>query len=266
MGKIADISEVLLELGLSSSATDEERAIANSAITRAEAAIRRHIFYDPVERTRTEYYPQSENMIRSRGVVWETEGDQAFLRQVANASAGELQIQNIPIRSITQLFVDFDGRAGTRATSFAASTLKVEGTDYWPNNDGFDSSDANICRDGIIRSGGLWPTTPGTVKIVYVAGYTAAELHGQDNIVDAMPILDAVIDEAVRRTKKAFLNMKKTGAGWTAGPFTSETLGDYRYQIDSTLSARLFGSSFDITSESKEKISSFVNFGWALSS
>jgi hypothetical protein len=110
----------------------------------------------------------------------------------------------------------------------------------------------------------LWPTTAGSVKVVYTAGYSQTELRGQDALVDAGPIWEACVDEAVRRARKIFLQMKNSRVGWLSGPMTSENLGDYSYSVDASSISKLFGSATDLTTESKEKLSSFVNWGYAL--
>ncbi len=266
MGSVIDVSEALLELGLSSTVTDEERAIVNASITRAEGAVKRYLKYDPVQRTRTEFYPQADRNLLGRFQVWEVDSNQAVLRHLSEAATDQLQVQHIPIRSITTLSIDFDGRSGAKSGSFPAETDKVEGTDFWPNYDGQDSSDEKICRDGIVRSIGAWPTSPGTVKIIYVAGYTSAELHGQDSIVDASPIMDAVLEESVRRAKKAFVTKKKTSVGFLAGVVTSEKLGDYAYTLDANIANQLFGSGWDVMPENMQKLEDFVNLGWTLGS
>jgi len=266
MGAIVDISEVLLELGLTDAVTDVERAIAQMAITKAEGAIKRHLKYDPVQATRTEYYPQTDRDVLNRAALWEVGGTEVFQRRVQAAATSELQMQHLPIRSITTLSIDLDGRSDSRTDSFPVSSNKIEGTDFWMNSDGRDGDGKAICRDGVIRSFGLWPTNPGTVKVVYVAGYTSSEFHGQVPLVDASPIMDAVIDESVRRAKRVFINSKKMGAGFVAGPIISEGLGDYSYSVDSSLAKRLFGSSQDIQPETQEKLEDFVNMGWILAS
>ncbi len=264
MGTIIDVSEVLLELGLSASATEEERAIVGAAITRAEGAVIRYLKYDPVRRDRTEYYPQQDFSRRNQASVWESEGDQAILKRLVELSTSELQIQHIPIRSITSLYIDYDGRGDTRSGAFGDETLKVEGTDYWANYDGQDSDGDKLCRDGIIRSMGSWPTTAGTVKIVYSAGYSPEELHGTDSVVNVIPILEAVLDEAVRRAHRALMQ-KKGVAGFT-GPLVSERLGDYAYTVDSTMVGKMYGGQFELMSGSKMALESFVNYGWSMAS
>lgn len=266
MGSIIDVSEILLELGLSASVTDEERAVVNSAIADAEGAVRRHLKYDPVQRSRTEFYPQADLSAQSRGSTWEVDDGQAVLRQYASAAFDELQVQHIPIRSITDLRIDLDGRSGTRSGGFPATAVRTEGVDFSPNYDGWDSGDNGICRDGIIRSMGRWPLSPGTVRIVYVAGYTTDELHGQDAAVEARPIVDAVKDEAIRRVRKKYALMKQAGVGWAAGPLRGERLGDYSYTTDGAALAASVGGMWDILPETAMKLSEFVNVGWVLAS
>lgn len=259
---IADISEVLLELGLSDSATDEERAIASTMLVRVEGAIRQFLGYDPVQRSHTEFLPTFQgNAVGDQG-AWEVEGGMAVQRGLSIGTSDRLQLTHLPIRSVTSLHIDYDGRSGAASGAFAASTLKVEGVDYWPNYDGVDDAGAKLCRDGIVMSLGLWPTTPGTIKVVYVAGYSAAELHGQDSTVDASPILESVIYETVRRVRRFFAT-KKSSAGFLAGTLASESMGDYSYSVDGASASQLLGSG-DLTPETKEKLSGFCRMGYDL--
>ena len=258
--KIADISEVLLHLGLSGTVTETERAIVLECIRSAEGAVQRFLQYDPKTGTRTEYYPQLDlTHESSREPIWEISSTDAYMRDLASAASDQLQVRHVPIRSITTLHIDYDGRFGTRSGAFGASTLKTEGVDYWPQYDGVDSSSVKICRDGIIRSLGLWPNSPGSVKIVYVSGYTDTELHGQDTVIDASPILEAVIDEAVRRVNKVYSRMKHRLSGFS-GPKTSETLGDYSYSSASGIYDKLVGTMNDILLETQYKLHDFARY------
>ena len=73
-------SEVLLEIGLSASATDEERAIVNSAVVRATGLVKRNLMYDPTRATRIEYYPQADYDLMNRYGRWESDGGSAVFR------------------------------------------------------------------------------------------------------------------------------------------------------------------------------------------
>jgi hypothetical protein len=262
MSALVDISEVLLELGLSSSATDEERAVTANAIRFAEGAVRRYLHYDPLYGTRTEFYPQLEVAGQADFSVWEVSESTAYQRQIPAVAARELQLRSLPVRSITALYVDHNARSGSNVNAFANETLQVEGSGYWANYDRLDSSGNKICLDGILRSDGLWPVSAGTIKVVYVSGYTAAELHGQDTALDALPILESVIMESTRRVRRMFSLSKKTGAGFIPGIMSSENLGDYSYSIDTSIAKDLLMGG-DLLAETQEKLSSFVNYGFS---
>ena len=266
MSLIVDPSEIYLELGLSSSVTDEERGLVQAAIQKASGAVIRYLKYDPEQKIQTEYLPHQDFSLRSRDFVWETTDTDAFIRRLATAATNELQVTHIPVRETDEngdnpivLNIDFDGRSGTRSGAFGADTLKIEGDDFWPNYDSEDSNAIKFCGDGIIRSLGRWPSVSGSVKIVYVGGFTRTELHGQDSVVDASPLFDVVVDETVRRVLKAFNRRKRAGVGFT-GPFLSERLGDYSYRMNTKILETLIGSSWDLTPENRENLNDYVKY------
>lgn len=261
MERIVDASMVLLELGLCDSATDEERAVVANAIAAVEGEVRRYLGYDPVRAERTEYYPLQPTGTMGRG-IWEANDTTAFVREISRDAANGLQLRHIPIRSISTLHLDFDARSGTASGSFGSESLKTEGEDFWPNYDLIDSDGNKMASDGILRSYGRWPTTPGTVKVVYTAGYSDAELHGQDDVVDARPIVNAIASEAVRRVRKMFTSKKVLGVGFVAGNITGERLGDYSYTADPSTAVRLMMEG--LTSETKDILGPFMNMGWLL--
>lgn len=271
ISNIVSLEDILLELGISDTATALETSIATEAWRRAEGAVIRHLRYNPVMSVRTEFYPNTNFALSGVG-VWEANETQAYFRQVSAGSSDELQILGLPVREADStganpidLRIDYDGRSGTRSGSFGASTQKVEGTDFHPNYDFIDSGSRKVCRDGIIRSEGLWPGQVGSVKIVYVAGYTVGELAGTDSVIDASAIREAAIDEAIRRVHKAYARMKKK-TGFGTGAFTGERLGDYSYTADAKLLSELIGSGSDLLSETVLKLEPFLNYGVALAS
>lgn len=268
---IVDVSIVLRELGISGTATADEQATAALALKRAEGAVKRHLRYDPQYAERTEYYPQQSYDSRERQSVWEVQGNQAVLRNVARATMDELIMWHIPIRSVASLYIDYDGRSGSSSGAFSAEMEKVEGTDFWPNWDSQDSSGNKVCMDGILRSIGNWPTTPGTVKVTYTAGYTSAELQGTDSKIDATPIYGAILTEALRMAIGIFSAQKRAtggGTGWTAGAVQSERLGDYSYSLGNasggSASSTMYGGLFGLMPSTKETLTDFIHYGWAL--
>lgn len=270
MGLI-DNSLVLLHLGLSDSSTDVEKALVQSAITMAEQDIRRYLGYDPVQKVWTEYYPQMSPALISSDVIWEANSTTAYARRVSGPTGDELQLRHLPVRATDanganaiSVRIDYDGRSGSKSGAFAADTAKTEGQDFWPNYDGVDDNGILLSRDGILRSVGLWPDEPGSVRVTYVAGYTEAELAGHSNTVDAHPLQVAALDEASRRVKKALLTMKSDGTGWTAGPMSFERLGDYSYSIGANTITRLFSGVYGLMPETRERLAGFVNYARAM--
>lgn len=263
-GRIAEISEVLLDLGLSTKSTAEELAIVEAAIKRSEGSIRRHLKYDPVLGARTEFYPRAEfGRVRGAG-SWEVEGNQAVFKSAAYGATDLLQVAHLPIRGSTvpRLWIDSDGRFGAKSGAFA--TEETHGETFWPQYDMQDSAAAAVCRDGLIRGIGSFPRSPGSVKVTYVAGYTAAEMRGDDVTIDASPIWETCVRAAVRRSQRVLSTKKSERIGFVAGALSSEKMGDYSYKLDTGTTAQLFSGSWEFLPEDWERLSDYVNWGVAL--
>lgn len=270
MGTIVDPSEAWLELGLSGSITEEEKGVVDQCIAKAEGAVKRFLRYDPVQRRRTEYYPAHDSGLGRVGSIYEVSSTMAYLRQESSGQTSELQLRHLPVRSFPtmEVRIDYDGRSGTRAGAFGVDTVQTEGEDFWANYDQFDGRGNAICLDGLLRAMGLWPLAAGSVRVLYTAGYTNVELRGQDtpdavgnDVLDASSIWTATLEEVKRRTEQIMVR-KKSAVGWSAGPKTSERLGDYGYTIDSSLAKSLYGSSMEMTDDSKALLQPFVHMGW----
>jgi len=257
---IITIAELLAALGITDTVTAAEQAIAELAITSTEGAIKRFLGYSPVQGTRTEFYPRQSFGAYSGEVYWEANDSIAYQRRLGVIASDQLQLIGVPIRSITSLYVDYNGRSGIQVGSFASETLKTEGTDFWPNYEFEDSSSNPVCTDGILHSVGLWPLEPGTVKVTYVSGYTSTELRGTDDVIDATPIWASALDEAVRWHTRVMQN-QKSAVGYL-GPKTSERLGDYSYSLNAGLAAKLYGSGYQLSGESVMRLQPFTHLGF----
>lgn len=267
-GKIVQLSDLYAELG-ATSPSSSEISIIQSALLQAEGAVISHLGYYPVISQRIEFYPQTNYAGRREG-VWEANQNSAYFREISGSQSDELQLIGLPLRASNssgtqeiEIRVDYDGRNGAREGSFGSTTIKQSGVDYFPNYTVVDSSGVSICVDGIVRSFGLWPSLAGSVKVTYLAGYTANELLGNDTLLDASPIRESVIDEATRRVLKKF-SRRKRSAGWV-GPLTSESLGDYSYSVDSAVNGKLIGTESTLLAETVLKLEPFVNLGIRIS-
>jgi len=257
-------AEVWEELGLCPPTAQEVQA-TKTAIIKAQGAVKRMLRYDPELKTRTEYYPQRDYTGRNLSAWDEVEGgDQPYsYRQ----QTSELILQHIPVRMVWFLWIDEAGKSDSVAGAFADATLKVQGTDYWPNWDLRSTAD-QICHDGIIRSETAWPAFPGSVKVSYYAGYSPSELAGTSTFIDASPIWEATLNEAARRAKRTIMMQKKTGVGFVAGNFASESLGDYSYSLGATARSdeALYGYLNDVLPSTREMLSEYINWGYPLAS
>lgn len=268
VGTIITPTNLYLFLGIDpDAATATEVALAASVIKVAEGSIIQVLGYDPTLKVRTEYYPQIDFALSNGMTVAEVDGNFAYQRQISGAVSDELQLSGLPIRQSNaagtdtiDLRIDYDGRNGTRDSAFADETLKIEGTDFWPNYDTVDSNGKKICSDGILRSQGRWPSEAGSVKITYLAGYSAIELDGTDTVIDASAIKEVAISESVRKFKQAYSRLKGR-AGHGSSPMTSERLGDYSYTLEQSTFKSMFGVSSDIMPESQLRLEKFINYG-----
>jgi hypothetical protein len=266
IGQVVTLSDLLVFLGISS-ATSDETVIATASLKQAEGAVIRLLQYNPVMAIQTEYYPQIDFSSSGDAKVWEVDSTQAHIRRLAGTVSEELQVKRLPIREFDEsgnnaidLRIDYDGRSGTRSGSFSSETIQTVGTDFWPNYDQEDSNGYRVAGDGIIRSQGSWPSIANSVKIAYVAGYTATELAGEDTVIDASPIRDSIMEEAVRKFKTAW-SRRKDRSGHGTGALTSENLGDYSYSADGAIMKSLMGSSYDLMASTADRLEPFINFG-----
>jgi len=266
IGQIVTLTDLLVFLGITSPSS-AETAIATASLKSAEGAVIRLLQYNPVMAVQTEFYPQTDFSQIGNNGVWEVNSSQAYRRELSGVVSTELQVKRLPIREFDEdgangidLRIDYDGRSGTKTGAFATETLKVEGTDFWPNYDQLDSNGYKVAGDGILRSQGSWPSQANSVKIIYVAGYTPTELAGEDTVIDASPIRESVIEESVRKFKTAWSRRKDT-TGHGTGALTSESLGDYSYSSDGAIIKQLMGSSYDVMASTADRLESFINFG-----
>ena len=155
----------------------EELAVLSSIHASAESEVKKYLGYDPEQRERTEYYPRH---IAAGGpgipnAVWETNaaGSRAVRSSVASLGRS-LQLSHIPVRSVTEVRVDLQGKHGGPATAFGDDTVWTENVDYW-----LEIEEAELCMGGMLLSNRGWPIEPGTVKVTYRAGFSPDEFNGK---------------------------------------------------------------------------------------
>lgn len=221
---IVAVADVLTYLGKNATATDAERGLVQMLIPLAEGALRKFLGYNPEQAERTEFYPDSDqyaveddsyDVINNRIVGGGMESDSRIIT-----------LQHLPVRSIYAVDEDMAAYAGQGANDFAAPTRRVLGTDYY-----LDVGQSGLSESGfLVRIGGCWPSRRRTVRVIYTAGYTAAELDGSDSTVDAQALKFA----AILAVAAAFQEHRTWQAEATAGgvgPLQSESINTSGHSV-----------------------------------
>jgi hypothetical protein len=223
---VLDASEVFPLLGVIN-ATAQDEAVMSQAITDAQQAVENYVGYPLEQATHTEYYP----VARQRGPRDEfvdVQGDMVFFGREGDQA---LILENRPVRNNETLAVyeHWGAMAGQLSGAFPASTLLTKGSHYW-----LDVRRGDHAMSGILyRRAGTWCPEPGSIKVVYTAGFTALELAGTpaSGGINAVEVRSALLQETCRRFKELKVNQVTPVAGWVPGQITAESQGGYSASV-----------------------------------
>jgi hypothetical protein len=267
---IVSQANIITLLGLSSGLTDEEQEFIDILHPMAEGAVIQFLGYDPEQQDHTEYLPrpkQGGGPGHADSAVLDVTASHSHAIFYSQLSFNELQLAHIPLRAITTVHVDTDGYHGSGPNAFESATEWTEGDDFYGR---WDQDSFGLA--GHIVAVGSWPSTPGSVKVVYRAGYSPAELTGTATAganaggtittggINASPIRHVVLLVAARSFRMWQAMKKRTTLGYTAGPLKSEKLGDYSYTIDTTASNPA-GLAVSLTPGEERLLEAFRHYG-----
>lgn len=208
-------ARVLQLLGKSADATQAEQDLIDLLLPQVERAVKRFVGYSIEQVTHTHYLPRDSRAANVDPTIRysDVQGGKVVGATVGAGAATKLIVPELPIRSISNLYEDQNAYAGQGSSDFASGTELTSGSDFFVH---YDAS--GLCKSGIInRTASNWPARAGTVKVVYVAGYTSVELQSGIAADIELACLMAI--------KEVF-----SGRGDTQGPIKSERLGDYAVQ------------------------------------
>lgn len=251
---IVSKAEILTYLGMTSGTSDADSALVTLLHSKVEGTIKRYLGYDPEQTTFVEIVPGGSiyryvdmslatyDVIgtSNRAAAWTVDHDR-------------LQLRHVPVRSITSVYENASAYAGDAPGAFSASAaLLTEGQDYY-----VDWDTTGICRSGMLIRVGAWPAVPRSVKVTYVAGYTAAEFDGTGGFeADASPIKLAVITQMGKEFSAAKTSVTKGGAGVVQ----SLSLDDYSVSFNPQLNSW----SVSLLDTVKQTLAPFRNYGTRL--
>jgi len=289
-------AELRVFLGLQDRMTAVEHAILQTAHSRAEGMVINRLGYNPEQSVNIEYYPRRDPAggtgLRTSDVfdgTWDSDGVQAH-QSFSRRQPSTLQLSRVPVRSVTELFVDRGAYFGqvNRSTfdasfddSFqlvsSAGTLQTLGTDYY-----LDLERPSLCSSGCIYHRGVWPVEPGSVAVRYIAGYSHAELSGRadqdaadadaaigvftDPHVNAAGISHAIQIMAVKFMHQQQAFRKTPDKGFDGGDvFEAETFQDYSYKRPSSTAGagaiQLLNLGIGLLPEAEEALEPFIHYG-----
>lgn len=198
--------------------------ITGDVVPRAEMMVREHLGYSVEQATYTEYLPdmdyrQPESTLEARFLS----PGYGYTHGVSNP-VSELFVNEYPLRSVTSVYENqIAWETDPVNGDFSSGFLLTAGSDYT-----VDFAEPGFSFSGSLKRFGAWSPIRKSVKVTYVAGYTADELDSTRW---------RAIKEAVMLTAHKFYldvtmlqrTSKKTSG---FGIVTSEKLDDYFVQFN----------------------------------
>ncbi len=168
---ITTSSDIQTYLGLASMT-----ALATQVQALAEAHVKDFLGWQEVEQqTWVEYYPREQGATNTNDPHYIVASNHQRAVPGFYFAPNIIQLQQLPVRSITEVREDATGYFGQVAGSFGSNTLLQQGSDYF-----LKTEQGGIAWSGqLIRRAFWFPATIGSVMVTYVAGFTAAELSGR---------------------------------------------------------------------------------------
>jgi hypothetical protein len=266
---ILTAAEARIALGLAASITDADRGLLEMLLPMVNGAIRKHLKYDPEYKQHVEFYPRVEVARREGGGTWDSNGTVAYFQP--NQHGLMIQLEHLPVRSITEIRADWNGGFGQKPGTFGNETILVAGTDYYQ-----DLLQAGVNATGHVFSYTAWPAEPGSVKVTYKAGYSDWELAGRaDNTdqtdpdtettcsgLDASPIKEAALLTLVAAFNSyKFQSAGRNADGTIGGILTGERLGDYSYTADISAFRSAAGMAVAVPPAAQDRLAEFLHYG-----
>lgn len=254
---ILPIANYAAIVGVSTSDT-----LLSMVATSAEGAVKRFLRYDPGQAVRTEYYPvnfkEPTGLSEDDGEYTSQAGRAVWSPSASASRAGLiLPLSSIPVRSVTSIFEHYGANFGESPGAFPAESELESGTDYVA-----DWKASGICANGFLRRlSGCWSSEPGSIKVIYTAGYSESEMTSPSvGGVDASAIAQACY-LTVLKAYKTIASNQRGASGWQGGPLFMERLGDYSYMTEATATRVMSGMLVSIPPEAQELLQGFIHFG-----
>lgn len=250
MANIASRAEYQTFIGKAATIKDADLGLLGMLMPLVERTIKQHVGFNIVQTTYTdELYPTHAKQLGG-GDFLEVSGGKVLIGRSRGAS-NQLQLQQLPVRSITTIHEDLSADSGDASGAFAAATLLTLGTDFYIDRD----IDSGISWSGIlVRKAAGWSAIPRTIKTTYIAGLTEAELNDEYSDIKLASLY--AMGKFFNEIKT---NQDSTGLG--AGAVLSRSMGDTSVTFDSGAQTANSGLTIDLPATSKVLLQKYVHYG-----
>lgn len=207
----------------------------------ADAAVKQFCGVSLEQNTYTGFLPHQDYFYTQNGDFVDVVNNRVALYGFSDTR--DVFVPETPLRSVTAIYADLSALAGDGPADFGPSTQLVEGTDFYPDWDA-----PGICMSGIIKRWiNVWPARGRSIKITFVAGYTADEFAGTTPVnfrPSPVGIKSAAILTAVQHISTALAFTSGNGIGGQGG-IVQERLGDAAFTY-SDAAARLLSMQLEV--------------------
>ncbi len=210
--EIVSRGEIVASLGLGSNLTEADAGLIELLKGMVENEVRRYCGHNITQPTElyVHYLPARHRIPAPDPLL--TAGSRSF---TIREGAEILQLPQVFTRtSGLEVRVDSGAAGGQGSGDFGDEALLTLGVDYY-----LDADQTGLSRSGqLIRICGVWPARPRSIRVTYLAGFTAGELDGEYSEIKL-----AVIDDVAQRFRLAKSRQGSDGSG--VGRIRSESIG-----------------------------------------
>lgn len=217
------------------------------SIARVQDLVEDFLKWKVEQATYTEYYPnnQQQSLVSGDELIsgWDLIGSTVVGRERGDLSHAALPLKRVPVRSITSVYEnvaawDTDGGSWTSSHLLAA-------TSYY-----LDLDESGYSYSGILyKNTGVWCRKPRTIKVTYVAGFTAGEIESQ------FPKIKMAMCMAVGAWYVETMAMSK--AAQAGGPLASVGIKDFNVSFQGIGAMMAMG---ELPPGVKAMLSDHINF------
>jgi hypothetical protein len=224
----SDVTSVVNRLGGASVVSSADQDLINTDLwPGAEVAIKEYLGYDVEQASYTEYYPIQDGRYPEAALDARNWQDNygAGVQHLVAQPISEIFVKQYPLRSISHVYENqeawtTDGVNGDW-TSSPEFQLTI-GLDYT-----VDWDEPGLCLSRSLKRIGFWPLIARSVRVDYVAGFTASELTSTRW---------RAFKEAVKLTLTSWYlgttSFRRDGSSGSFGMVASEGLKDWNVRYD----------------------------------